>query len=70
VAWFYNSFRPLLNTREGRAAIERFGLPPFIDGSCRREPDFQSEFPSISGLRCFVFVSRDVLRSRSPGSST
>jgi len=23
-------------------------LPPFIDGSCRREPDFESPFPSIS----------------------
>jgi hypothetical protein len=50
VAWFYISFRPLLNTREGRAAVDRFGLPPFIDGSCRREPDFQSEYPSITGL--------------------
>lgn len=50
VAWFYTSFRPILNTSAGRAAINRFGLPPFIDGSCRREPDFESEFPSISGL--------------------
>jgi hypothetical protein len=23
-------------------------LPPFIDGSCRREPDFESAFPSIT----------------------
>jgi hypothetical protein len=28
----------------------RFRLPPFIDGSCRREPDFESAFPSISAL--------------------
>lgn len=34
----------------GRAAITRNGLPPFIDGSCRREPDFQSSAPSISAL--------------------
>lgn len=25
-------------------------LKPFIDSSCRREPDFESPFPSISGL--------------------
>jgi hypothetical protein len=50
VAWFYNSFRPLLNTSAGRAAVHRFELAPYIDGSCRREPDFESEFPSISGL--------------------
>jgi hypothetical protein len=50
VAWFYNSFRPILNTARGRAAVEEFGLPPFIDGSCRREPDFEAEFPAITGL--------------------
>lgn len=50
VAWFYNSFRPLLNTSAGRSAVHRFGLPPFIDGSCRREPDFELALPSISGL--------------------
>jgi hypothetical protein len=49
-SWFYNSFRPLVFTPAGAAAAERFGLPRFIDGSCRREPDFQSEFPSISAL--------------------
>jgi hypothetical protein len=50
MAWLYNSFRPLANTTAGRAAVRRFGLPPFIDGSCRREPDLQSAFPSISAL--------------------
>jgi hypothetical protein len=38
------------NTPNGREAVKRFALPPFVDGSCRREPDFESEFPSISGL--------------------
>jgi hypothetical protein len=47
---FLVTFRPLVNRRAGRVAAERFGLPPFIDGSCRREPDFESEFPSISAL--------------------
>jgi hypothetical protein len=50
VTSFLVSFRPLVNRRAGRIAAERFGLPPFIDGSCRREPDFESAFPSISAL--------------------
>jgi hypothetical protein len=50
VSWFYNSFRPLVSKPAGRRAAVAFGLPPFIDGSCRREPDFQSAYPSITGL--------------------
>jgi len=45
-----NSFRPLCWTNYGNNAIDKYGLPPFIDGSCRREPDFQNPFPSISAL--------------------
>lgn len=44
------SFRPLISTVPGRRAAQVFGLPPFIDGSCRREPDFQSPAPSITAL--------------------
>jgi hypothetical protein len=29
-------------------AAQRHEIPPFVDGSCRREPDFQSQFPSIT----------------------
>lgn len=47
---FLCSFRPLCGNAAGRAAIVRGNLPPFIDGSCRREPDFQSNAPSISAL--------------------
>jgi hypothetical protein len=43
-------YRPLIHRRAGRIAAERFGLPRFLDGSCRREPDFESEYPSISAL--------------------
>jgi hypothetical protein len=43
-------FRPLISTPEGSRAAERFNLPPFVDGSCRREPDFECEFPSISAI--------------------
>lgn len=48
--YYLNSFRPLCHTKTGRLALERHELPPFIDASCRREPDFQSTFPSISAL--------------------
>lgn len=47
---YLNSFRPLCYNKLGRTAIDKYCLPPFIDASCRREPDFQSPFPSISAL--------------------
>lgn len=47
---FLVSFHPLCSTAHGREAIRNFGLPPFSDGSCRREPDLQCAFPSISSL--------------------
>lgn len=45
-----NSFRPLCMNNLGHKAISTFGFPPFIDASCRREPDFQNPCPSISSL--------------------
>lgn len=47
---YLNSFKPLCQTKQGRAAIEKFDFPPFVDTSCRREPDFQANIPSISAL--------------------
>lgn len=45
---FLATFQPLIRTVGGRTAAQRYSLPPFIDGSCRREPDFESLFPSIT----------------------
>ena len=45
-----NSFRPICSTLFGVKAISDYNLSPFIDGSCRREPDFQNKFPSITSL--------------------
>jgi hypothetical protein len=45
-----NSFRPLCWTELGERAIATYHYPPFIDASCRREPDFENPFPSISAL--------------------
>lgn len=47
---FLTTYHPLIRTASGRRAVEKFGLPPFIDGSCRREPDFESPFPSVTAL--------------------
>lgn len=47
---YLSSFYPLCSTRTGKKAIAKFNLYPFIDGSCRREPDFQNELPCITGL--------------------
>ena len=48
--YYLNSFKPLCYYKQGREAIKKFDLPPFIDASCRREPDFQNPLPSISAL--------------------
>lgn len=43
-------YRPMNSTPEGQCAVARFNIPPYVDGSCRREPDLECEFPSISAL--------------------
>lgn len=56
---YLNSYHPLIQYAEGRKAIARYNLPPFIDYSCRGEPDFQSAYPSITALcRTDKFVPR------------
>lgn len=56
---FLNSFEPLVKFKQCHKAIEKYGIPPFVDRSCRREPDFESQFPMISSLcRGAVFVTR------------
>jgi hypothetical protein len=47
---YLTSFYPLCCTIHGRNAVSTFNLAPFIDGSCRREPDFQHSYPAITGL--------------------
>ena len=50
MAYYLVTFHPLCGTRAGRKAILREQLPPFIDASIRREPDFQARPPSVSAL--------------------
>jgi hypothetical protein len=47
---FLVTYRPIGRTAAGRAAADRFGIPPYVDGSCRREPDFESPYPTITAL--------------------
>jgi hypothetical protein len=44
---FLATFRPFTYTAGGRRAVQEYGLPSFIDGTCRREPDVESSFPSV-----------------------
>lgn len=57
---FLNTFKPLCLTATGRKAAQQYGLSPFIDSSCRREPDLEhSAYPSISALcRLKIFAPR------------
>lgn len=47
---YLSSFNPLIINKFGKIAIEKYNFPSFIDGSCRREPDFENELPCITGL--------------------
>jgi len=44
------TFQPICFKKKGLDAVQKFNFPPYIDGSCRREPDFENSFPSISAL--------------------
>jgi len=35
---FLATYRPIISTAHGQAAAQTFGIPPFVDSSCRREP--------------------------------
>jgi hypothetical protein len=48
--YFLNTYAPLVATSAGRIASEAHCIPPFVDGSIRREPDLEISYPSISCL--------------------
>jgi hypothetical protein len=47
---YLTSFRPLIANAAGLCVTIKYSLPPFIDGSCRREPDLELEWPSVTAL--------------------
>ncbi|MBC8102900.1 MAG: hypothetical protein H7Z41_09965 [Cytophagales bacterium] len=49
--FFLNSFQPICGYASWKALHASDPLvPPFVDGSCRREPDLEHTLPSISAL--------------------
>lgn len=52
------SYWPLANSKRGRAIATTNGLPPYIDASCRREPDFELPKPFVSGLCRPRFIAK------------
>ena len=47
---YFVGFNPMLSNELGIAAIDKYGFPPYVDGSCRREPDFEHCKPIITAL--------------------
>jgi hypothetical protein len=57
--FFLCSYWPLCKTLGGRRAVAAYGLPPFVNGMSRREPDFEHARPAItSSSRGRGFVPR------------
>lgn len=50
-------YSPLANSTYGRGVAARNGIPPYVDASCRREPDFELPSPFISGLCRPAFIA-------------
>lgn len=44
------TFHPLCETAPGRRAVVNYSQPPFVDGSCRREPHLHTELPTVTQL--------------------
>ena len=44
------TYTPLTADDAGTAAVKRFGHPPYADASCRRTPDLEATYPSISAV--------------------
>jgi hypothetical protein len=56
---FLATYHPMIHYAAGRAAVAHAHLPPFIDGSCRREPDLESPYPAITATcRAGAFAPR------------
>ena len=44
------TYGPLCIGKLGLEAIEKYNILPFVDSSCRREPDLENPYPSITAL--------------------
>ena len=48
--FWLSTYHPLASEPEGPWRNHAPALPPYVDASCRREPDLESSFPTITGL--------------------
>lgn len=56
---FLNSYRPLISSEPGRAAIKSYSQLKFVDASNRREPHLEGKYAYVSSLcRANKLVSR------------
>jgi hypothetical protein len=63
---YLNTYRPLIGNDAGVAAVQKYGIAPYVDSSCRREPDLEHPKPAISECQF-----RDLMRTAGyqlPGS--
>ncbi len=49
-SYYLNSYAPLIINRRGSQISSSSDIPPFVDGSIRREPDLEHEQPAITCL--------------------
>lgn len=49
-SFYLNSYAPLVASKAGRTASKLYGIQPFVDGSIRREPDLEHDYPAITCL--------------------
>ncbi len=50
ISFYLNTYAPLVSCKAGRDASRIYDIPPFVDGSIRREPDLEHPFPAITCL--------------------
>jgi hypothetical protein len=58
IYYFLNSYTPICTSKKGRLAVDTFSISPFVDASCRREPDLEHKWPSITATCRPPFVRR------------
>ena len=56
---YLSKYRPLVSYERGLRAIAEYRIQPYVDASCRREPDLENPYPAISAIvHGAAFVTR------------
>lgn len=56
--YWINTYHPLAASPSGPWTTHQPALPPYVDASCRREPDLEAQRPAITGLCRTAAVKR------------